>query len=245
METYDTHIKICKDDVKKIVEYYHNFQIDENNFEPPYVDLIKITHKFAYIISIFINEIQNDENHALPYLIQIKSDSINMINSIAMGNMRNNEIYKRSIIENLLRYIFYYHHEIEHIKSQINESHITISDLFLYLNTHPIYKTKNKKNNIQIKNEMKNLRYQYSKISKRIHNSNIKQMNFIDNIQSITKEQYNIHDEIDEINRLFKSVLFILFLFENEKYIKIKFVKKSILTSTLTSEQKRIVHKII
>ncbi|MFH2111672.1 MAG: hypothetical protein ABIJ47_10495 [Candidatus Bathyarchaeota archaeon] len=182
--------------------------------------------------------------HSMPYLLQMKSSTIQMVASIAQFNHSSYKLHQRIVLENLLRYIYYYHHEIEHISVQIDPSkYNTIRHLFDYLYNHPFLKLFN--NPDLIKNTIGNLDTYYKMISKEIHKSTIKEMSIITSLSEITFPHDKITEEIDVLIKMLDDIVFIMYCFNNSDYIALPFEEKIYLLKKISREKRRLVNKLV
>lgn len=232
---------IIREDFEKTIEYYKEYKINENIFDDNNIHILKIAHKFAVALRMFILKINDAPEHALNYVSQISSDSIQMYFNMIFGNMRAVKLHQRSLIENLLRYIYYFDHYIEHLILQKEPSkYMLITDLFEYIKHHPMLSE-----NKELCSSIDKLRSKYSEISKVVHVSTISDMEIIDNMILLNNPLKDIDSEINNIMIIIRNVLFILCYFHNNVFSSLSMDERPIISSYFTSKQTRILSGLI
>lgn len=234
--------EIIINDHLAVVNYYDELKGNQNLCSN-YSLLLKAVHSFAFTLCILVDSVDSPD-HSMPYLLQMKSSSIHMVESIAQYNYSSYILHQRIIIENLLRFIYYYHHEIEHISVQIDPSKYSkIRFLFEYLHSHPFLKLF--KDPTMIKDAIGEIDNYYKSNSKEIHKSTIKEMKIIKSLQEITFPHDNIINEIKNVNKFLANMIFIMYAFKNEDYSSLPFEEKLYLLKKITRKRRRLVNKLI
>lgn len=227
--------KLVLDDFLSIKEYYNNFTINRSLIEGNNSELLKTMHKFTYVLNLFISKI-NVTDYSEPYMIQLKSDSIMLINCCAFGDVLGLKLHERLLIENFFRYLYYYHHEIEHKLLQIEPSKfIPFHELFKYVKKYPEFEC----DSALIIRSVDFLKDKHSDLSRYVHTSTIEHMSLVDNILSINRPIPNIDREIRIFRGISQHVFFIFLNFHLDYYNRLALDEKLMVTDYLTSEQKR------
>ncbi|MHA1410594.1 MAG: hypothetical protein ACTSQY_09880 [Candidatus Odinarchaeia archaeon] len=226
---------VVKKDFENTIKYYKEYKINEGIFSEKNIPLLKIAHKFASSVRMFILKLDVPE-HSFYYLEQISSDSIQMYFNMFFGNLRAVRLHQRSLIENLLRYIYYYDHYIEHLILQKEPSeYILIRNLFEYMKKHPKFS-----DNLDICESIETLSSKYSEISKSVHVSTISDMEIINNLTSLNNPIKNINEEIKNLVIIIKNIIFILCFFHNDVFSSLTMDERPLISSYLTSKQIKI-----
>lgn len=232
---------LSKQDFDDVVTYYSNYKLDLLN-SPEYIRLMKTCHLYSYSLCIILNEIDS-QPFVAPYLSQIKSSSIMLIDSLAQSNFLAYKLHQRILIENILRYIYYYHHEIEHIKVQIDPSKYgSMRYLLEYVKDHPFLLEYT--NQQLIKNAIGILDSSYSSISKEIHKTTINEINLINCIHEISFPIDRCEKEIKFVNNLYENLIFLLCAFDNFVYRKLPIDEKYFVSILLSKEKRRLLNKV-
>jgi hypothetical protein len=198
------------------------------------LSLIREAHRLAFAIAILFSKIPNRKPFVKPYFSQPLSDSIQMISAMALGNKRTAKLLERAVIEDLLRYIYYYHHEIEHKLLQLEPNkYETIKSLFEYAGTHPFFR-----DDSELKASLSVLQSKYSELSKEIHVSTTSRMTIIKDIISVNKPVADA-DELNNLKTISQYVVFLLCHFHKDKYAKLSLDEKALLVQFLNKKQKR------
>lgn len=230
-----------KKDFQGVVNHYKSFKIADSLFEKENLILLNETHKLAFGIRVFSSKFENIPEYAEPYLSQLKSDTIQLISSVMMGNERGFKLFERSIIENLLRYVYYFHHEVEHNLLQMEPSrHKTFKELFEYMKRHPFFK-----HNSAVTRSIEILQSKYSELSQAVHTGTVFEMSTIDGVVSLNKPISNVNEEIENLRTVSQNVVFILGCFHRKEYTSLSLDEKRVIALLLTTQQKRELSKLI
>jgi len=224
-----------KKDLQKVKAYFRDFKIADSLFEGRNLTLLNETHKLAFGIGILSSKFENVPEFAKPYISQLKSDAIQLISSVMMGNERGFKLFERSIVENLLRYIYHFHHEIEHHLLQIEPSrHKNFKELFEYLKNHPFFK-----DNSEVKRSVEILQSKYSELSRAVHTSTLFEMNMVNDIISLNRPISDLEKKITDLRTLSQHVVFILSSFHQQEYTTLSLDERRVVALLLTKQQKR------
>jgi hypothetical protein len=229
----------CKVEFPLILDYYKTYSINMTLFDDEgFVKFLRLSHKFAFSIVYFISKIYNDvSEHSKIYLDLMKSESIHLIDALIFQNKRSYDLYLRSLIETLFKYIYYYDHKVEQEILLLEPSQFkSFNELFKYLKTHPKFKLADKKVN-KVIDVLNSKYYEYSK---GVHASLPENMNIVNNIISIKDPFTNIEYEFNSYNLIIQNIIFILAYFHLDDFITFNFDESKLLRSFLTKEQKRL-----
>lgn len=95
---------------------------------------IRSMHNCAYAIALWNNNLKGPPSHKRVFLSEMRSDSIQVIPLGLMGYVRPATLLLRCVLENTLRHVFYYQHEVEFDFLVKNPSeYVTIRHLMDYL----------------------------------------------------------------------------------------------------------------
>lgn len=230
-------IAVKDEDFKNLEKYFKSFKIKDVFFEPENMNLLKQAHNVTFALHLFISKLTNIPEMSKPYLEQLKNSSIQILSNIQLGNKTALKLQERLLIENTFRYIYYRHHEIEHILLQLKPSkYINISELFRYVKNHPFF--------IEITDEINNtvdtLNNKYSELSREIHTSTLQEMEIVNNVASLYDPIPNSQKEADNLKIIFQNILFVVGYFHRDKYATLSHDERPILTSFLKDEHIRI-----
>lgn len=119
-------INSCKEDFKEIKEYFDDIPIP---FAPENINIIKKVHETIYGYLIFKSKLKIN-NHANIFLAEIQSDYLQLIPLVLSGYEKLAMILLRDILENTLKFIYYFHHPIEFIQlEEKNKNYIFFEEL--------------------------------------------------------------------------------------------------------------------
>lgn len=235
-------VKKRDEDFSDLINFYKKFEINEVFFKPKNIDLLKLSHSISFAFHLFISKLEDIPDSGKPYLQQMKSNSIQIISNISIGNKSALKLHERLLIENTFRYIYYIHHEIEHTLLQQKPSkYIIINELFSYVKNHPYF--------IEVQEDIGTsvdiLNSKYSELSREIHTSTLKEMEVINNIKSLHNPITEPKKEMQCLILISQNTLFILGYFHRDKYVSLSHDERPIITSILTKSQVRTLSGMI
>lgn len=229
------------EDFNAIIDYFNNFEINNELLQNQNLGFLRKIHEFSYNMNLFISKLEITE-HCQPYLLQLKSNSIMLLNTCAFGDILGLKLNERLLIENFFRYIYYYHHEIEHHILQIEPSNFqTFTELFRYVKKYPKFRCSDE----LIHPSIDYLKNKHTELSKYIHTSTIEHMALVDDIISINRPMDNIEQEIRNFNGITQNIFFLMINFHLANYINLTLGEKLNISELLTDEQKRGISHLI
>lgn len=229
-----------KKDFRGLTEYFRSFRIADSFFEVANSNLLEEAHKLAFGVGIFISKLKDVPEYAEPYLSQLRSDAIQLISSVMIGKERGFKLLERSIIESLLRYIYYFHHEIEHNLLQMEPSRYkTFKELFEYVKRHPFFK-----DNSAVAHSIEILQSRYSELSRAVHTGTVFEMSLSNSITSINEPMSNLDEVLETLRTISQNVMFMLGCFHPQKYASLSLDEKRVVALLLTTHQKRILGRL-
>ena len=230
-----------KEDFRRLLEYYHSHRIAESVLEGDSLRLLEAAHRFAFVISLYLLKLEDIPYFANPYVFELKSDAIQMVASIAIGNKRAFKLFERAAIEDLLRYIYYSHHEIEHDLLQLEPSRYkSIKDLFEYARVHPFFRR-----DPLAAPSLEVLQSKYSELSREVHASTTSEMVIVNDLISLNRPIENLTFELENLRLISQNIIFMLVLFHREEYSSLSSDEKAAMTSFLSRRQKRALAQLI
>jgi hypothetical protein len=229
-----------KKDFEQVITFYKSFEIDKKCFEKDYLELINKVHQLAAGIDVIASTIEGAPEFVIPYLFQIKSDAIQVLSLMVIGNERGVNLLERSLIESTYRYIYYYHHEIEHQNLEKDPgTYKTLKYLREYLKTHPFFA-----GTALIHKSLGELNGKYSELSVVIHAGIVNKNALIDNITSLHNPLSNVNKHSKNFDELGRNIMFLL-LFFNSKELSMTADEHQIATLLLDIDQKKQLSKLI
>lgn len=229
------------EDFTSILNYYNDYSINSDLLQNLNLLLLKRMHKFIYNYNLFISKLDIND-HYQPYILQLKSNSIMLLNTCALGDVLGLKLNERLLIENLFRYIFYYHHEIEHHLLQIEPSQfITFTELFKYVKKYPKFHCVEE----LIHLSADYLKDKHAQLSRYVHTSTIEHMALVEDIVSINQPINDIQQEINNFNGIAQHTFFLTINFHIDAFNNLTLGERIITTEFLSDEQKRGITGII
>lgn len=230
-------IELQKKDLNKCIEHYRELEIDEDSIAGHNKDLLRRAHKIAFTIGLFVQKLSAVPPWASPYLNCLKSDTIQIISSIVLGNRRSLHLYERASIEDFLRYIYYFDHQIEHILLQNHPTKFqSIDSLIGWIKSYPSL-VPYKKLAAQSCN---NLTSRYGELSRTVHGTTIADIEPSDNLKASHKPLESPLTEMRILKSIFRSIIFLLSLFHLEEFRALSLDEKVLVCQHLVKKEKQV-----
>lgn len=226
-----------EEDFDRCKDYYLNIKIDQSLFVSQHESILKHVHAISYTMSFLTQKLSDSSEWSLPYLNQLKTDTIQLIPSVAFGNRRNLHLYTRASIEDFLRYIYYFDHKIEHLLLQSEPTKYQNFDFLIkWVKNYPSLKPY--KNSINVACSV--LSSRYAELSRTIHGTTLEDLELLDNLKAIYHTLPNPSEEKQIIKSTFGSIFYILSIFHKNKYNTFSFDERMIICQHLSSREKQI-----
>jgi len=228
-------------DLAKVVDYYRSFKINNALLRNNNLFLVKEAHRLAFAIALLSSKLSTRKKFAKPYFSQLASDSIQVVSAMALGNVRAMKLLERAMIEDVLRYIYYSHHEIEHRLLQVEPNRYeTVKALFEYALTHPFFR-----GDLELKESFSALQSKYSELSREVHASVTSKMIIVKDITSANRPVAHAETELKALKTVAQHMVFALCYFHRDKYAKLSLDEKTVIAQLLNSKQKRELSNLI
>ena len=196
------------------MEYYKELDINEVTFTKTKA-LIKRAHQIAFAMGLWVQKLSTAPEWALPYLKQLRSDTIQLIPSIILGNRRGLHLYERACIEDFLRYFYFFDHKIECILLQNNPTKYQNLDFLIkWIRNYPTFSDYKE----SVFTHCSNLTFRYKELSRTIHGSPIDEFELSDSLTTLHKPIENSRKEGARMKSIFESIFFLLSLFHLSEY---------------------------
>jgi len=207
----NTFKKFMKEDYDNLFSF-----LNENNIYPKEhheqikKDLFEV-HRYIYSLCLWSNEFETSPINQNIYLIQIRSDAIQSLYLSLIGFKKPVKLLLRGIIEDLLEHLYYYDHKIEYERVETETKYYQdIRDLWEYLKNHP--RIKHIVNETEIYGV---LRQYYSELSKYVHSSTSKHMDYINTIDNVKFDVDFFKEYKKDIINISCCVNYLLYVFYN------------------------------
>jgi len=230
-------LKIQQDDLNHCVEYYKHLNLDANVFVGNNLALVKSAHKIAFTMGIWTLKLSDIPKWATPYLQQLKTDSIQLIPSVVLGNKRTLHLYERACIEDFLRYFYYFDHKIEHLLLQTRPTRFENIDFLIdWVRNYPTLEA----HKDQVLNSCNELTSAYKELSRTVHGTTISDIELSDSLKDLHGPLQQPIKERDLMNLIFRNVFFLLSLFHIGELQTFNLDERRLASQHLSREQKRV-----
>lgn len=229
-------VKLQREDFEKCIEYYRGLKVHEDVFTGHSKSLVRCTHKIAFTMDLWVQKLSGIPAWALPYLHQLKSDAIQLIPSVILGDRRTLHLYERASIEDFLRYIYFFDHQVEHILLQTHPKRFQSFDFLIdwvkaYPNLAPYEEL--------VSESCNNLTSKYSELSRTIHGTTIVDLQLSNSLKALNKPIERPVREMNTVKSIFRSVFFLLSLFHLQEFRQFSLDERGVICQHLVDKEKQ------
>jgi len=227
-------IASCNEDFKEVKKYFEETQNIIIPFESGNINSIKKIHETAYGYLVLKSKLKIN-NHANIFLSEIQSDYLQLIPLVINGYEKLTMIVLRDILENTLKFIYYFHHPIEFILlEEKNKNYIFFEELIRYVCEHPNIKSHSDK--LQLINRVKT---KYSELSKYVHSKDSNYMHLIKYLKQIKFDKQFTVKFLAELKEIHSTIITLLILFLNEKYSSLSIPDRRFILNSISKADKK------
>jgi hypothetical protein len=238
----DSCLSIQKIDLNNCIAYFKQFKIDPAVFNGNNLALAKYAHQVAFTMGLWVQKTTETPSWAKLYLQQLKTDSVQLIPSIVLGNKRTLHLYERSCIEDFLRYFYYFDHKIEHILLQSYPTKFeTIDFLINWIKRYPVFTAFQE----VVEESCNNLTSGYKELSRTVHGTIVTEITLGDNLAGLFQPLQHPVKERDLMTLVFSNIFFLLSLFHNSIYRRLELDEIKLVCQHLSEKQKRFLSDFV
>jgi hypothetical protein len=220
-------------DFARCLEYFHSFKVNEDVFRER-KRLIKTAHGVAFAMNLLTNKLSEIPEWAVPYLNQLRSDTIQIFPSIMVNSKRAIHLYERASIEDFLRYIYYFDHRIEYILSQTHPKKFqTIDSMIDWLEEYPALKPYEK----PILEDCGELATRYAELSRTVHGTILADQQIVKSLTDLDGQEIESEKEEKMLKGIFGSIFFLLSLFHIKDYRHLQLDERTLICQHLSEKQ--------
>ncbi|SNQ62750.1 hypothetical protein [Candidatus Methanoperedens nitratireducens] len=201
----------------------------------------KRMHHVVYSI-LLLNKRLKTKNISKEFFDEILSDYIQIIPLLIRGYNKVSIYYLRDILENCLKYIYYYDHPIElsWLERKDKEKYfVEIGEFLKYINDHPTLERYQKELEISGK-----IKAKYFHLSKYVHSRNKNFMQLWKCLNSIEFDEQFLEMYISEYEEVTDIVLTLIILFNYEKFKKIDIAEQRVILGSINKTYKKYIQSI-
>lgn len=226
-------IDSCKDDFRELYKYFTETQNIHIPFDAENIDTVKKIHEKTYAYLILKSKL-NVRNHANIFLSEIQSDYLQLIPLLLKGYDKLVMILLRDILENILKFIYYFHHPIEFtLLEEKSKNYIFFEELIKYVCEHP-----NIKSHAVELNLLNRIKPKYSELSKYVHSKDVNYMHLIKYLKQIKFNKEFSRKFLNEFKEMHSITISLLILFLHEKYSVISIPNKRFILNSILKTDK-------
>lgn len=226
-------IELCKEDFNEIKVFFESQNI-LTPFKKENVGAIKKIHNSSFSFLLFKKRLKV-ANHADIYIAEMQSDYLQIIALVLKGYEKLAMILLRDILENTLKFIYYFHHPIEFAQlADRNKNYISFEDLNRYVNEHPEIKAHSE--DLHLLNRIKT---KYSELSKYVHSKDSNYMQLVEYLKQIEFNKKFASEFITELNETHSIIMTLLILFFQEKYASLSIPDRRFIMNSISKKDKK------
>ena len=196
---------------------------------------LKKVHKVVYSFAIWDHNLSRLPEHRRAFLRELRSDSVQVIPLMLMGFMKPVSLLERGILENALKYVYYYDHSVEYAKLCTRTGQIVhIDTLCDYAKSHPTLAGR-----IDGFNVISNIRNKYTELSEYVHSKPPIGMQLRKCLSAIKFEEEHLKGVSDRFDVYGKNVNILLAGFLKERFDRFNLDHRRFILSLFGKSDKR------
>lgn len=196
--------------------------------------LAKTAHSLAFAMNVFTKKLSDIPEWVVPYLNQLKSDTIQIFPSAVLSAKRTLHLYERASIEDFLRYIYYFDHKIEHLLSQTYPKKFqTIDSMIDWLEEYPALNPYEK----SVSENCSELASRYAELSRTVHGTILADQQIVESLKDSNRQKMEPEKEEKILKGVFGAIFFLLSLFHIKDYRRLQLDETTLICQHLSKKQ--------
>ncbi len=194
-------------------------------------------HRSLYSLAWWRFHLPSKAAHRRVFVQEIASDAFQILPQSLMGYNKTTLLLVRSVIENVLRHVYYYDHEVEFEK--LNEEadwYFAVRDLFPYVLGHPKFRDYEKKYDAICR--LKNL---YHELSAHVHGMKAIHLEMRAGLRSIVPDQATMQEHAALLKRCAEAANFLLVVFHRKVFQPKPDEETAPVMSVIPSKARRVI----
>lgn len=209
------------------------------SFTDEEMDIFRRIHSRTYAILLTHKKLKKSR-HGCIFLDEILSDAIQILPLLLRGYNKVATYLLRDILENCLKYVYYYDHKIELLWIESGEKYIlTIDEFVQYLERHPLIS--NHFTPLKLKDKIKTL---YSNLSKVIHSSSSKHMQLIKYLEEVKYDQLCCQEYFSSFEQVTDIVVTVIILFNCERFNRLPIDERRLVLNSIGRAYKKYIQTL-
>jgi hypothetical protein len=232
-------VKLQEKDFAKCVDYFKSFKIDQNGLLEERKSLIRTAHSVAFTMSVFTNKLSNIPipEWVVPYLSQLKSDTIQILPSAVLSARRTLHLYERASIEDFLRYIYFFDHKIEHILLQSYPKRFPSVDLMIdWLEKYPTLSSYRK----PVSDNCSKLISLYAELSRTVHGTTLADQQIVLSLKDSSSQGIQSEKEERILKSVFRAIFFLMSAFHIKEYRSLQLDERTLVCQHFSRKETRV-----
>lgn len=226
--------KLQEKDFAKCVGYFKSFKIDQNGLLEERKLLIKTAHSVAFTMNVFTNKLSDIPEWVVPYLSQLKSDTIQILPSTVLSAKRTLHLYERASIEDFLRYIYFFDHKIEHILLQTYPKKFLSIDLMIdWLKEYPTLSSYRK----SVSENCGKLSSRYAQLSRTVHGTTLADQQIVSSLKDSSSQGIESEKEEKILKSVFRAIFFLLSAFHIKDYRSLQLDERTLICQHFSEKE--------
>lgn len=239
LRTYRTILNALEEDRKELRAFFEKGVAHRASKIAEVEVAFKRAHKSVYSLCLWSHEFSSAPIHQKVFLDELRSDILQSFPMALLGFKKPAALLLRSAIEDLLRHIYYFDHEIEFERLEKSpSSYERMNDLWQYAKKHPrLEKLFEKSKAIDL------LENNYAVFSRFVHSTSICHMNLTKSLSEIGFDAEFFEDFGKKVLNLARNIHFVLFSFYRKSLVSFNPAWESFLLDILLKRHKELLLK--
>jgi hypothetical protein len=181
----------------------------------PHPDLLKATEKLhclTYNLALWAFMLKKEPECAQVFIDEMASDALQILTQALYGYRKTTALLLRSIVENVLRHIYFKHHPIEFVRMNGQKKwYPSVEELFDYLQHHPHFTEIEKR--FDAISQFKTL---YDDLSAEVHGRKMEHLEMRKALKDIALDQAVLEKQLNLLRRCAAAANFLLLHFHRK-----------------------------
>ena len=223
-------------DFSEVLTFLTDREIIPTNPPGELIEIAKRIHKATYSLILWRFRLIRLPESGQPFIEEIASDALQVLPQILMGYSKTTKLLTRGIIENTLRYVYFYDHPVEFARmNRDTKWYLTMESLFDYAKIHPVFLESEPR--FDAINRLSTL---YSELSAGVHGRTVNDLEMRLALSRIKYLAGTAKKETALIEKCAEAANFVLAMFHREKMRTFQSEDKRIILRTMNPGARRV-----
>ncbi len=229
-------IPMVANDLAEVIGYLEKFVAIPVPLTPHMAQTAKRVHALTYSLILWRFRLSSLPASAKPFIEEIASDALQILPQVLMGYNKTVKLLARGILENAMRYVYFYDHPVEFaIMNTEAKWYVGLDELFKYLKMHPDFKRTEPK--FDAINRAQTV---YDELSAGVHGRRVTDLETRVALEKISYESGAALVQIELIKRSCEASNFLLAIRNRVDMRKFSIEERRVVLHTLPKEARKV-----